>query len=170
MDFATLSAARYSLRKFSDRPVEPEKLAAVLEAAHNAPTAHNNQPQRVFVLQSPEALEKADACMDSHFAPPMILAVAYDPEVAWKRAQDGKNHGEIDASIAWRPDHAPGGGPGTRYYIRGGCLIRTSCWRRFRRWRAGAHCLVPIGYPAEGAHPARLHTTRIPLEEMVQTL
>ena len=52
MDFATLSAARYSLRKFSDRPVEPEKLAAVLEAAHNAPTAHNNQPQRVFVLQS----------------------------------------------------------------------------------------------------------------------
>lgn len=33
MDFATLSAARYSLRKFSDRPVEPEKLAAVLEAA-----------------------------------------------------------------------------------------------------------------------------------------
>ena len=36
MDFATLSAARYSLRKFSDRPVEPEKLAVVLEAAHNA--------------------------------------------------------------------------------------------------------------------------------------
>ena len=30
MDFATLSAARYSLRKFSDRPVEPEKLAVVL--------------------------------------------------------------------------------------------------------------------------------------------
>ena len=103
MDFATLSAARYSLRKFSDRPVEPEKLAVVLEAAHNAPTAHNNQPQRVFVLQSREALEKADECMDSHFAPPMILAVAYDPEVAWKRAQDGKNHGEIDASIACAP-------------------------------------------------------------------
>ena len=32
MDFATLSAERYSLRKFSDRPIEPEKLAAVLEA------------------------------------------------------------------------------------------------------------------------------------------
>ena len=41
MDFVKLSAERYSLRKFSDRPVEAEKLAAVLEAGRNAPTAHN---------------------------------------------------------------------------------------------------------------------------------
>ena len=57
MDFAKLSAERYSLRKFSDQPIEAEKLAAVLEAGHNAPTAHNNQPQRIFVLSSPEALK-----------------------------------------------------------------------------------------------------------------
>jgi len=53
MDFAALSAARYSLRKFSTQPVEPEKLNLILEAGRNAPTAHNNQPQRIFVLQSP---------------------------------------------------------------------------------------------------------------------
>ena len=53
MDFEKLSAARYSLRKFSQAPIEPEKLALVLEAGRNAPTAHNNQPQRIFVLQSP---------------------------------------------------------------------------------------------------------------------
>lgn len=69
MDFAKLSAERYSLRKYSDRPVEAEKLALILESGRNAPTAHNNQPQRIFVLQSPEALEKADACMGSHFHP-----------------------------------------------------------------------------------------------------
>lgn len=46
MDFAKLAAERYSLRKFSDRPVEAEKLSAVLEAGRNAPTAHNLQPQR----------------------------------------------------------------------------------------------------------------------------
>ena len=60
MDFAKLSGSRYSLRKYSDRPVEAEKLALILESGRNAPTAHNNQPQRIFVLQSPEALEKAD--------------------------------------------------------------------------------------------------------------
>ena len=53
MEFAQLSAERYSLRKFSDRPVEAEKITAVLEAGREAPTAHNNQPQRFFVIQSP---------------------------------------------------------------------------------------------------------------------
>ena len=100
MDFAQLSQARYSLRKFSDRPVEPEKLEAVLEAGRNAPTAHNLQPQRIFVLQTPEALEKADACTAAHFHPPVMLVVAYDPKVSWKRETDGKDHGEIDAAIA----------------------------------------------------------------------
>ena len=46
MDFEKLCAERYSLRKFSDRPVEAEKLEKVLEAGHNAPTAHNLQPQQ----------------------------------------------------------------------------------------------------------------------------
>lgn len=69
MNFAELSAQRYSLRKFSDRPVEDALLQQVLEAGRNAPTAHNNQPQRIFVLQSPEAMEKADACMGCHFHP-----------------------------------------------------------------------------------------------------
>lgn len=100
MEFAKLSAERYSLRKFSDRPVEQEKLTQVLEAGRSAPTAHNLQPQRIFVLQSPQALEKADGCTGAHFHPPVILVVAYDPEAAWKRETDGKNHGEIDAAIA----------------------------------------------------------------------
>ena len=109
MDFNALSAARYSLRKFSPQPVEPEKLALILEAGRNAPTAHNFQPQRIFVLQSSEALEKADGCMGSHFHPPVILAVAYDETVSW--------------IWAWEPP-------------MWGCLSRRSCWRPFRRWRA----------------------------------
>ena len=82
MDFEKLSAARYSLRKFSPAPIEPEKLALVLEAGRSAPTAHNNQPQRIFVLQSPEAPEKADGCTGCHFHPPVMLLVAYDPAVS----------------------------------------------------------------------------------------
>lgn len=62
MDFEKLSAERYSLRKFSDRPVEQEKLDLILEAGRNAPTAHNLQPQRIFVIRTPETLEKADGC------------------------------------------------------------------------------------------------------------
>ena len=98
MDFEKLSAERYSLRKFDTRPVEQEKLDLILEAGRNAPTAHNNQPQRIFVFRSPEALEKADACMDCHFHAPVVIGVGYDPKESWHREHDGKDHGEIDAA------------------------------------------------------------------------
>ncbi len=58
MDFEKLSAERYSLRKFDTRPVEQEKLDLILEAGRNAPTAHNNQPQRIFVFRSPRGSGK----------------------------------------------------------------------------------------------------------------
>ena len=66
MDFEKLAAERYSLRKFSDRPVEPEKLTQILEAGRNAPTAHNNQPQRILVIQSPELTAQLEEYMVSY--------------------------------------------------------------------------------------------------------
>ena len=170
MDFNVLSAARYSLRKFSDRAVEPEKLALVLEAGRNAPTAHNFQPQRIFVLRSPEALEKADACMGSHFHPPVLVAVAYDPAVSWKRETNGKDHGEIDAAIAATQMmlQAADLGLGTTYV---GMFEPEKLLAAFPEM-AGTMpiALLPLGYPAEGAHPARLHSDRRPVEELVKYL
>ena len=169
MDFAKLAAERYSLRKFSDRPVEAEKLSAVLEAGRNAPTAHNLQPQRIFVLQSSEALEKVDGCTGAHFHPPVMLVVAYDPKEAWNREGDGKNHGEIDAAIATTQMmlQAADLGLGTTYI---GMFDPEKLRAAFPEELAG---LVPIallalGYPAENARPSRLHTERKPLEEMVR--
>ena len=170
MDFNVLSAARYSLRKFSDRAVEQEKLALVLEAGRNAPTAHNFQPQRIFVLRSPEALEKADACMGSHFHPPVLVAVAYDPAVSWKLETDGKDHGEIDAAIAATQMmlQAADLGLGTTYV---GMFEPEKLLAAFPEM-AGTMpiALLPLGYPAEGAHPARLHSDRRPVEELVKYL
>ena len=170
MDFKTLSAARYSLRKFSPAPVEAEKLAAILEAGRNAPTAHNLQPQRLFVLQSPEALEKVDACAGVHFHPTVMLVVAYDAESAWKREGDGKNHGEIDAAIAVTQMmlQAADLGLGTTYV---GMFEPEKLLAAFPEM-AGLTpiALLPLGYPAETAHPSRLHADRKPLEELVKYL
>ena len=168
MDFEKLSAERYSLRKYSDRPVEPEKLALILEAGRNAPTAHNLQPQRIFVIQSPEALEKADGCMGSHFHPPVILAVACDLEEAWKRETDGKNHGEIDAAIAATQMmlQAADLGLGTTYV---GMFEPEKLWAAFPEMQGTMPvAMLTLGYPAEGAHPSRLHASRKPLEELVK--
>lgn len=170
MDFEKLSAERYSLRKYSDRPVEPEKLVLILEAGRNAPTAHNLQPQRIFVIQSPEALEKADSCMGSHFHPPVILAVACDLEEAWKRETDGKNHGEIDAAIAATQMmlQAADLGLGTTYV---GMFEPEKLWAAFPEMQGTMPvAMLTLGYPAEGAHPSRLHASRKPLEELVKYL
>ena len=170
MDFEKLSAERYSLRKYSDRPVEPEKLALILEAGRNAPTAHNLQPQRIFVIQSPEALEKADGCMGSHFHPPVILAVACDLEEAWKRETVGKNHGEIDAAIAATQMmlQAADLGLGTTYV---GMFEPEKLWTAFPEMQGTMPvAMLTLGYPAEGAHPSRLHGSRKPLEELVKYL
>ena len=170
MDFAKLAAERYSLRKFSDRPVEAEKLAAVLESGRNAPTAHNFQPQRILVLQSPEALEKVDGCTGAHFHPPVMLVVAYDPAVSWKRETDGKDHGEIDAAIAATQMmlQAADLGLGTTYV---GMFDPEKLTAAFPEMAGLVPiAMLPLGYPAEGAHPARLHTDRKPMEQLVKYL
>ena len=170
MDFASLSAERYSLRKFSDQPVEAEKLAQILEAGRNAPTAHNLQPQRIFVLQSAEALEKVDGCTGCHFHPPVMLLVAYDPKEAWNREDDGKNHGEIDAALATAQMmlQAADLGLGTTYV---GMFDPVKIHAAFPQMEGLTPiALLPLGYPAEGAHPSRLHGSRKPLEELVSYL
>ena len=170
MDFAALSETRYSLRKFSEKAVEAEKLELVLKAGQNAPTAHNFQPQRFFVFQTPEALEKADGCTASHFHPPVMIAVAYDPKTSWKREYDGKDHGEIDAAIAATQMmlQAADIGLGTTYI---GMFEPEKLLAAFPEM-AGLIpiALLPLGYPADGAHPSRLHAARKALDEFVTCL
>ena len=50
MNFTTLAKERYSCRKISSRPIESEKLEAIKQAAIAAPTAHNFQPLKVWLI------------------------------------------------------------------------------------------------------------------------
>lgn len=50
---------RRAKRAIDSRPVEEEKLAALLEAMRLAPSCNNNQPWRVVICRSPESLAKA---------------------------------------------------------------------------------------------------------------
>lgn len=102
MNFMDLMKERYSVRDFSDQPVEEEKLHLILEAGRLAPTAINAQPQRVFVLKSAEALQKAGQVTRMIYNAPVVLLVCYDKSVAWSAAKYGSPEyisGEMDASI-----------------------------------------------------------------------
>lgn len=99
MQFNDVLDARYSVRKFSDKKVEKEKIDAILQAARIAPTAKNNQPQHIFVFESPDALEKFKKCTPCNFDAPLAFLVCYDKTQSWKGHFDGKEFGDIDASI-----------------------------------------------------------------------
>ena len=74
MNFTTLAKERYSCRKISSRPIEYEKLEAIKQAAIDAPTAHNLQPLKVWLIQSPQALEKIKSVTQQKFLHTSLLA------------------------------------------------------------------------------------------------
>ena len=171
MEFNDLAQARYSLRKFDSRPIEEEKLQLLLQAVQSAPTAHNLQPQYVLVCRSEDALERVNRCTTMHFGAPVVLVVCYDKSTAWVRSGiDDKNHGEIDATIAATQImlQAADLGLGTTYV---GMFDPEELARQLPELAGRAPvALLPVGYPAEGAHPSRLHAARKPLEEFYTVL
>ena len=88
---------RVSIRKYQPRPVEPDKITAVLRAAMAAPSAGNQQPWEFYVITNPELIEKL-----SNVSPysgcakgaPVVIVSAYR-EKLW-----APMYAEIDMSIA----------------------------------------------------------------------
>lgn len=60
MDFLELASRRQSTRKYDiNRPVEPEKIERIIEAARLAPSACNAQPWHFVVVNEAELMDEA---------------------------------------------------------------------------------------------------------------
>lgn len=101
MDFLSLAKMRCSVRSYTDKPVEDEKIAAILEAGRVAPTGKNNQPHRLLVVKSKEGLEKlAKSTLTANaYTATAAIVVCAEHDAAWVRSIDGHNIYEIDATI-----------------------------------------------------------------------
>ena len=100
MKFIELAKERYSVRSYSPKKIEDEKLQLILQAGRVAPTACNNQPQRVLVIQSEKGLAKvAETAPSKMFGAPCVIVVCADRTKTWIRPYDGMNSADIDASI-----------------------------------------------------------------------
>ena len=167
MDFLTLAAERYSVRKFQDRPVPREVIDQILEAARLAPTACNNQPQKIITLPSPEALDKLKKCTPCHFGAPLAFIICYDKDLSWTRPFDGKSSGDVDASIV--TTHlmleAASLGVGTTWVMWFDPAAVREAFNLPDNIEPTA--ILPMGYPAEDAKPAPLHSQFRPKEETV---
>ena len=98
MELLEIAKKRHSVRKYTGKEIEQEKLDKILEAAHAAPTAANMQPVRLIVVKSKEGLEKVGKAANIYQAPAAIVVCANKTK-AWKRPFDGKITTDIDASI-----------------------------------------------------------------------
>lgn len=168
MDFKTLAEKRYSCRKFSDKKVSRETIEHLLEVQRIAPTACNNQPQRIYIVDGKDAEDTILKATRYNFNPPMYLVVCYDNEASWKRSYDQYEGGQMDAVIAaCHLDFAIAeAGLGT-------------CWIGEFDPKALQEAMdlptnhipmviFPLGYPQEGTGPSRQHTDRKPLEHTVR--
>ena len=171
MDFYELAKKRYSVRSFSEKQVEPEKLEKILEAGRAAPTAKNGQPQKIYVLRSEGALEKINSVCRCIFGAKTVIAVGYDENRDWKNPLMPPYHsGETDAAIVC-----------THMMLEAADLGLGSCWVGFfsadevskalglpENIRITA--LLPIGYPAADSAPSERHALRAELGETVEYL
>lgn len=158
-DFLQLATERYSVRKFSDKPLEQEKIEAIIEAGRRAPTAVNFQPYKIWVAKSESA--KSKLIKSTHFPfvgqAPVILAVGAASAEAWVRKYDGKNFADIDASIVathmMLEIHDLG--LGTTWIGSFDEEILKNEFPQMRNYNMVA--LFPVGYIAEDCEPSERH-------------
>lgn len=188
MDFNDISKMRITVRQYSGKKVEPDKVGKILEAGRWVPTAVNYQPQRILVLDTPETLEKVRAfctfsydkkyadltkeCVDEnkskniyYYGAPLVLFVCYDKTACWAHPQSGKTGGETDAAIVT-----------THMMLEAASLGLGTVWISYfdakkakEMLRIPEHyepvCMRYIGYPAEDFTPNPVMSgKRLPLK------
>jgi nitroreductase len=100
MDFLEFAKQRYSVRSYSDRKVEKEKIDKILTAANIAPTAHNNQPQKIYVVQSEDAVDKIKSSTRYTFGASCFFIIGYDKNESWYEINNRKGPGAaVDPAI-----------------------------------------------------------------------
>ncbi len=171
MEFLQLAKSRYSVRSFLNKQIESETLNKILQAANIAPTAANKQPQKLYVLQSEQALKKINSVCKCIFGAPTVILITANKNEMWKNpfSQD-YNTGDIDCSIVC-----------THLMLQAWELGIGSCWVGYFYLSEVAKALdiptnekvvaiLPMGYPSEKSKPAPMHTSRKELDQIIKFL
>lgn len=165
---------RRSVREYSPKPVEREKIAACIEAARLAPSACNSQPWKFIVVDEPALRSEVahalhDAVMKGNrfaLAAPVLVAVVADRSnftatlggilkrkpFAWIDAAIAAEHFSLQAA-------AEGLGTCMIGWFGEGKVKKLLAIPRFRR----VPLMLTLGYPAT---PHLRNKVRKPVEEM----
>ncbi|MBQ0077427.1 MAG: nitroreductase family protein [Bacteroidales bacterium] len=166
-DFLQLATDRYSVRSFDATPVDQAAIDKILRAGQVAPTAINSQPQKIYVVRTPEAIAKLNTLSPCLYGAPQCFVFCYDDTKVAARGE-GDNYGDIDVTIVL-----------THMMLEAANLgIGTCAVGYFDREKLIAELelpvnihpilLMPLGYAAADAKPSDRHSSYRPLEETVE--
>lgn len=153
MTFKELSAQRYSVRGYTDKPVSEGQLSYILECARLAPSAVNYQPWHFYIVTKEEDRKKLHMCYDREWfrTAPMYIICCIRHDEEWVRKYDGKPHGDIDIAIT--TEHiclaAAEVGLGTCWV----CNFQASLCRQLFNITENEEptVLIPLGHPVHDA-------------------
>ena len=172
MQFSDLAKLRQSCRSYNpQKPVEEEKINAILEAARLAPSACNGQPYHFTVCRGDVARDVARATMGmgmNRFAAdaPVLIVISEEPYVktaALGAKVKGNDYRSIDIGIAaaYLTAEATEQGLGT-------CILGWLDDEKIRAICSLEHpvrLVITVGYPKDD-DPLR-NKKRKPLDELV---
>ena len=166
MEFENVIRERKSTRSFSNKKIEREKLDSILEAGRIAPTAKNNQPIKIYVVESEEGLKKIDKCSPCRYKAPTVLVVCGDKEKSYQK--NGMPIYVMDASIV-----------GTHMMLEATNVGVDNIWIELfdvDKMRNEFDIpddlipvlMLPIGYKAKLCPPSPFHKIRKKLDDIVE--
>jgi nitroreductase len=150
MEFIDVINARISVREFSSKPVEDEKITHALECARRAPSWMNKQCWRFIVIRKKEVIQEiAHTSVINRWLKnaPVIIVACADPTESGKQGE--KAYYMVDTAIAF--DHlvlaATDAGLGT-CWVAGFNEEKVKHVLEIPR-RIRIVALTPLGYPME---------------------
>lgn len=166
MNFEDIIRKRTAVRKFSDKKVEEDKINKILEAGRLAPTAKNNQPFKIYVVNSEAGLSKIDKATRCRYGAKTVLMICGNVEEAYHKEEYSTY--EMDSCIV-----------ATHMMLEATNVGVDNIWVESfdedilrEEFNIPSDyipvCLLPLGYKAEDCPTNPLHEKRKKLEDIVE--
>ena len=166
MNFEDVIRKRTAVRKFDNQKLEKEKLDMILEAGRIAPTAKNNQPFKIYIVDSEDGLLKIDKASRCRYNASTVLIVCGNKEAAYHK-EDYSTY-EMDCSIV-----------ATHMMLEATNLGVDNIWvesfdENILREKFDIPnelipvCLLPLGYKTEDCPINPLHNIRKDINDLVE--
>ena len=166
MYFEDVIRNRTAVRKFKNKKIEKEQLDKILEAGRLAPTAKNIQPQKIYVIDSKDAINKINEASPCIYGAQTVLLVCSDKNLAFSK----ENHStyEMDACIV-----------ATHMMLEATNVGVDNIWiemfdknkiKESFNIKEEPICLIPLGYRDNDYTGNPMHTIRKEINEIVEYL